>query len=317
MASCPYCCEREADTDDEIFAQFLGGRRSIRACRTCNSTFGHSIEADASMSLGNIMFLLRLSGMPTPTPRVWKKVPVGEGGELYDIDQDLKAQPSTPTMVRNDAQQVVGARGALHHVRDVQKSLARDGKESAIATADPVTVHIPVWRHQFPTDDAVRRVCIKMSVAAATKQGLSNILGTAARAYLRKGEAPGLCPVRLDVNLYPILEQQRPPAGHLVFVCASKAERRVYSIVQLFSAFQFYCELSDDWEGEARAILAAHDPVTHQETFAEVAPLDLVVPLQHLPGTPARANRLRLEQLTREVQKLYGEEAASSFWPAD
>jgi len=317
MTLCPYCCEREAGTDDEVFAQFLGGRRSIRACRTCNNTFGHTIEVAASKSLSQIMFLLRLSGMPTPAPRFWKNVPLGPEGELYDVDQDLRAEPSTPTMIRDAEQRVVGARGPLRHVRDVQKSLAKNGRVSSVALADPMHVQISLWRFQFPVDDDIKRVCIKMSVAAATKRGLANVLGAIPRAYLNKGTNSDLCPVRADVNLYPRLDEQRPPAGHLVFIHASKAERRVYSVVQLFSAFQFYCELHDDWRGEERAVIATHDPCTHEEVFDDAPLLNLVVPLQHLAGTPAQANRLRLEQLAREVQQLYGDNAIPEFWAAD
>ena len=44
---CPYCSERDADSRDEVFTKFLGGRAWIAACTHCNSTFGHSIEAAA------------------------------------------------------------------------------------------------------------------------------------------------------------------------------------------------------------------------------------------------------------------------------
>src|ERR1019366_7642730 len=61
---CPYS-EPPYDvfTDDHIFPQFLGGRRTIRVCRSCNSFFGHSFEGAASKQLKRLQVFISNFGL--------------------------------------------------------------------------------------------------------------------------------------------------------------------------------------------------------------------------------------------------------------
>ncbi len=52
MELCPYSQPTYTEfTDDHIFPQYLGGRRTIRVCKQCNNVFGHTFEGRASRQL--------------------------------------------------------------------------------------------------------------------------------------------------------------------------------------------------------------------------------------------------------------------------
>lgn len=66
MAGCPYCGSDFADSDDHIFPAFLGGKRTMPACRACNSRFGHTFEAQVAGTLEPIYVQLAKWGVPLP-----------------------------------------------------------------------------------------------------------------------------------------------------------------------------------------------------------------------------------------------------------
>lgn len=313
---CPYCSARDTDSRDEVFTRFLGGKAWIPACRQCNSTFGHTIEAAALGHLKNLMFFLRRCGMQPSKPMVWKKVGLGANGETYDIDQDLKATRSSPTIERDAKGRIIRASGSRHHVRQVAKAIKREGREARVVATEPITLDAQRLRITYPLDDNTKRLCVKMSVAVAQRMGASDVLGAPARSYLLDAVALDPCPVRIAIDPYPDLDRQRPLAGHLIYVRASSAERRTYSVVQLFAAIQFYCELAYDYQGADWAIVATHNPVGHEEGFAVSAPVDYPIPPRWLAGTFAEQFGKRLEQLRLELVTLYGDQAPIWFGDA-
>jgi hypothetical protein len=304
---------RQANSRDHIFAEFLGGKECTPACTSCNGTFGHTFEAAAFDHLRDLMFILRLSGMRTPKPMTWKRIGVGIGGEPYDIDQDLSATPSIPSIERDASGTIVSARGNETHVRQIAKSLERRGGKSRIICDEPVTINSGQFHVRYPLGDDIRRTCIKMSIAGARKMDVRDFADARARSYLLLAEASDACPVRIAIDQYAALDRQRPRAGHLIYVQACSLERRVYSIVQFFSAIQFYCELACDYEETDWAILATHDPVSHEETYAFVAPLDYPLPERFVPRNLEECFLERLERLRLELVDLYGDDATLAF----
>jgi hypothetical protein len=59
-------------TNDHIFPDFLGGRKSIRVCRDCNSGFGHSFEAKAAAQIKRMQVFVSHSGLDlSRAPATW------------------------------------------------------------------------------------------------------------------------------------------------------------------------------------------------------------------------------------------------------
>jgi len=253
---CSYCALRNTNSRDEVFTRFLGGKAWIPACRRCNSMFGHSIEAAALSHLKNLLLFLRRCGMQPSKPMVWRRVRLDASGKIYDIDQDLRTVPSAPTIERNDEGRIVRASGSQHQVEQIAKGMTSDGREVCVVADEPITLGVQQLRVTYPMDDDIKRLCIKMSVAVAHKMGRFDVLGHSTRSYLLEAVVIDPCPVRIAIDAYPDLDRHRPLAGHLIYVRANSTERRIYSIVQLFTFIQFYCELTCDYLGEDWGILA-------------------------------------------------------------
>src|SRR5260370_31617139 len=83
---CPYSDPPYAAfTDDHIFPQFLGGRRTIRVCKQCNDVFGHTFEGRASRQLKRLQVFISHFGLDlTRTPASWPAAIVIDGA-TYDL----------------------------------------------------------------------------------------------------------------------------------------------------------------------------------------------------------------------------------------
>ena len=313
---CPYCSTREADSRDHVFSDFLGGRATVSACTPCNTkVFGRGFEAAALTHLKNLMFFLRRSGMQPSKPMVWKGVAVDSSGERYDIDQDLKAFPSKPSIERGKGGQIIGAKGARKQIKQIARHMEREGSIGRVMEEKPVTIDMQQLRIVFPMDDDMKRLCVKMAVAAPLKLGLVVPLDSRARHYLLAGDRSDVCPARIAIDEYIDLDQRRPPCGHLIYTRASSTEHRAYAIVQFFAAIQFYCELAGNYDGPDWATLATHDPITHVEAFNPTAQLDYPLPGRYVSGNFNDRMFHRFERLRLELVALYGDQAPSAFFP--
>lgn len=246
---------------------------------------------------------------------VWKGIGVGDSGQQYDIDQDFRAIPSKPSIERDANGQITRAQGSIRHVRQIAKSLEREGRSFRIVANEPITIDMRKLRIVFPMDDDIKRLCIKMSIGAGQKLSFSIPLDSRSRRYLLDGTVMDVCPVRIASEAYDQLDRQRPPAGHLIYVRASPLEHRVYSVVKFFVAIQFYCELAYDYNGEEWAVLATHDPINHAESFERVPALDYALPQRYIPGSFEDWARAQFERLRGELVRLYGGQAPESFYP--
>ena len=312
--SCPYCRSNDADSDDHIFPAFLGGKATVAVCTNCNVKFGHTFEAAASRHFKDWMFVFRRCGMQPPKPMVWKGTALDSSGTRYDIDQDLKATLTKPRIDRDDA-------GRLKHVYwdpkrmdPILKAMQKDGGEVRTGAIEKFTIDVRQLQLTHPLDHNIKRLCMKISLAAARRIGILLDLDDRASKYLLDAVVIGVCPVRIDVDEYVALDRQRSPVGHLVYVRASRSDHRVYSVVQFFSAIQFYCELAYNWTGEECAVLGTHDPVSHNEVFDSVPPLAYPLPEQYIPkDIYDKRFAERLERLRLELVALYGDQAPLSL----
>lgn len=314
LQKCPYCLDGSPITGDHIFPRFLGGRAEIPACKECNDFFGRSFEAATSEPLKEVMLLLRFAGLKPPGPIRWRNV-LFPDGKQYDLDHDLNGAPSQPVISKNDDGRIINIDGGRHHVTKIIQSAKKKGYLIGKEVINSTQAKPPKLIITFPIDHNLRRLAIKMSIAAVRRTGLTLTLDKLVREFLLTRAAPPptfSAPVRIDVTQYPELEQLRPKAGHLVYVHSDAISGRCYSIVQLFSAFQFYCDLgaaSGDF-----AVVATHDPVTHNEMFKLSEAYSYPMPLQHLSQEVWIAGiRTRFKCLRDDMVSLFGEKGLLQF----
>ena len=252
-----------------------------------------------------------------PTKMVWKNVDLGAGEGLYHVDQDLNAVPATPKIERDVSGTILRATGSQRHITQIKKSVeARGTTNVRIVKGAPRKAGPQLSKVTLAFDDHIKRLCVKMSVASAARVGIPVEIGVRSREYLLTGNIREVCPVRIAVERYPELNGSRPRAGHLVYVHANPEESRIYSIVQIFSAIQFYCELCDTHSGDNVAIVATHNPVTHSETFAPVDAISYPLPPRFVSGSLGEHMAERLEHLRLELVELYGDRAPELLAPS-
>ncbi len=282
-------------------------------CAKCNSTFGHTFEAATSKHFLQWMFMFRRCGMKPPYPVVWKNLVLDNTDRRHDVDQDLNAALSKPEVLRDSSGRFSRAVGDKKLIARMVKSLHGHGARTR-STPDESRIDVRTLQLRQPLDDDVKRLCVKMSIGLARRFGTPISLSSSATSYLIEARVAEACPVRIALNPYEELVNLRPRLGHLVFLRASSAERRVYSVVQFFGVMQFYCELNGKWLGDDYAILATHDPIKHEENIRTVSPLNYAIPSRFIDSADySEMWRDRLERLRLELVALFGDQAPTNI----
>ncbi len=241
---------------------------------------------------------------------LWKGIVRDEMGRRYDVDQDFNLILSNPEISRDDSGRITRVVGDKKRLGRIARSLQQDGRQMRLAPGEAVTIDIRQHQLTQPIDADVKRLCVKMSVGTARRFDLPVALSSAAAEYLLEATVHDICPVRIVLDQYQELDRQRPCLGHLVYVRASAEERRIYSVVQFFGVMQFYCELADEWTGDDQAVLATHDPISHEEIIRPISPLNYAVPQRFAEQeTYSKTWRERLERLRLELVAVYGDQA--------
>lgn len=279
---CPYCGNARADSDDHIFPQFLGGRATIRVCRTCNSRFGHDFEAKVSADIAPLVVGLAKCGLKSARRVVWRRAFKDPNTGLdYDLDSNGNVSLASPLIERDQE-------GRIRHItfKDLKTakkhgpSLLRKGLAKEIRyRSQTVTFKEPPFNtFSFEIGPEIRRLALKMcaGVARHTEVKLS-VLDRGALAYLMNEQFRYVDYVapKMVFQTYDALDSQRPPLSHVVFVEGNNREGKVYGVVQFYGSIQLYLALNSSYLGPSFSVMGILDPQSTQERFEIVEPLNL------------------------------------------
>jgi len=251
--------------------------------------------------------------MRPPIPTVWKNV-LFDDGNTYNLNEDLVGHPSRPVVTKNDNNHYT-AMGGKSHIMKIFNSMKKKGYVIGSETVTTPKVDASNFTMMFNIDRNMRRLALKMSIAAAFQFGNRVGVNHHAVDYLLgiySSSGSDRAPVQIDMSRYEALDGMRLRVGNLVYVESSSASGRCYSVVQMFSVFQLYCDLGPSC-GDF-SISATHGPVTHEEHFIQVAPIIMPAPPLHVDSVvfqeqlKSRTNRLREELVSR-----YGEDKVWKF----
>lgn len=271
MSLCPFCLKRPANSDDHVFPQFLGGHGAVvRACRVCNNDeFGQRFEASASRTLASLLVGLGCCGVEPSGKPVWRKAVVQDGLE-FDLDGRQKATLSRPQIETDSNGKII--RGTYSGGTKLKKS----GPKAPIKV-ERVSLEVKLERAKFSTvlKDECRQLATKMAVNLSLykrldrqhiAQPIFDYLGT---------PAPPVSTVSWDFRVHDSLDALVPHLSHVIYVCGDPAQRRLFGVVQFFSAFQLYMPLNTTYEGSAVSWLATLNLKTKAEAFADVPSLGI------------------------------------------
>jgi hypothetical protein len=313
-AICPYCGIAQANSDDHIIPQFLGGDTTIRVCKTCNDRFGHDFEAAVSDKLARITVVLAICGLK-PTKRiVWKKAYTDpDTGWEYDLNPNGELSLSRPYLER-DAE---GRISLLHIPNDehlAQKYVASLKKKGLAEEVEQriVRENIKSLHLHFPIGEELRRLAVKMCVGTShltLADGKHDVLASTTRAYLMNGESVLLrnIPVKTAFWTYGALDKLRPPLSHVVYVEGDSVVQRCYGVVQFYGAIQLYVILDAHYSGKDFARIGFVNPCLGTECFDVTKPLNLSEAPDILPRKVEEDGKLGwLRKLDDEVRALFG-----------
>jgi hypothetical protein len=270
--SCPYCYTPSPTfTDDHIFPQFLGGRRTIRVCRECNNTFGHTFEGVAAKQLKRLQVFISHSGLDlTRVSGSWPSALT-----IDDITYNLQSGPegvqyvhSKPTFRRDaDGRITGGTARSVTEANQIARGLIKAGlaKEVEISEAPYEQLDDVVLTASSSFNPELYRFATKLVAAVLINFGYEEFVsGSGIGAYLHsKGEwltSPAYCDISEVIKL-------SPPLAHAVYVELGTTS---YGVVVIFGHLKIFVPLPSS--SGNRAYLATLDPIDDAEVFSEVDP---------------------------------------------
>jgi len=278
-AQCPYCRERQADSDDHVFPEFLGGFATIRACATCNSGFGHRFEGPVAHALAPLIVFLSFSGYRHPRHVVHRKAWIDEtNGVEYDVDTTFRSRPSRARVVENDGKItsiVAQTAGQAQRMIDGLRAKGRIG-ELVGGQETKTALRPPLRDLRINVGVEVRQLALKMCVALGQVVVPNRELLASTGRQLLLETKPITTSVRRTYERYSDLDDIRPPLAHVVYLEGDPERGRVFGVVQLFGgAIQLYVPLMSACEGAAFACVGVLDTVSWEESFRSLEPLKL------------------------------------------
>ena len=279
---CPYSDPPFGEfTDDHVFPDFLGGRRTIRVCRDCNSRFGHSFEAKAASQLKQMQVFISHFGLDlTHAPGIWPSaleidgttynLLSGPGGVQYEL--------ARPVIRRDESRKIIGGQArSRSEAEQFAASLLKKGiaKEVTIEEAPRTTLDDIKLTVGISYNDDLYRFSTKLVGNTAVAMGYEAFIKQSQVGhYLHGITGWGACAAYCDSSAIRVL---RPPLSHTVYIEFGPLQS--HAVVILFGGWQIYVPLPP---AEQDAVLGYLDPITGAEFFGRAKVLNMTPPPRSL-----------------------------------
>lgn len=270
---CPYCDTANPElTDDHVFPQFLGSRRTIKVCRVCNNTFGHTFEGAVSRQLKRMQVFISHFGLDLARiPAAWPSAIV-----VDDVTYDLASGPegvqyllSKPIVLRDSEGKITGGKArSRSEAERISAGVIKAGHAKEIEITEEPGVNFDDMRltGSFSFDGDLYRFAAKLTAAVLVAFGHKQCVSSSEIPAFLHGKRESLAtPAYCDIA--PIVAM-RPPLAHTVYVELGVTS---YGVVLLFGSTKLFVPLPPFSRNEA--FLAILDPMTGEERFEKVTPI--------------------------------------------
>ena len=267
---CPYSDPPYGQfTDDHVFPEFLGGRKTIRVCKDCNDKFGHSFEGNSSKQLKRLQVFVSHFGLDLSRNAATWPSAIEIDGILYDLKSGpdgTQYELSRPLIRRDEAGRIIGGTARSRaEAEQVAASLLRKGKAKEVGIEE-----------SRGTDLRDVKLCVDLSYNEDLYRFSAKLVGnmTVLMGRARDLKCSGIAEflhggierlARIAVCDTSPIRALRPGLSHTVYIEFSPLLSQ--AIVILFGAMQLYVPLPC---GEKGAYLGFLDPVSGEESFQEV-----------------------------------------------
>ena len=302
VSKCPYCGEDFTDlSNDHIFPRFLGGERTIVACRSCNSKFGHTFEGDAAEILERMYVQLAIWGVPLPVRDRWWRSAYEVEGATLDLRvgrEGIHARSNRPIIQKDEAGAVVAA--YFERERDLEQfeRVSSQRKPGAQWVRDDkrIATNLKGLRWSLQLGPCLQQMALKMSLAASTLlANLGHHDCAAARRSLSQMPSGAHDCVAQYMHSVDEIAAMAPALAHTIYVehCGYLAR----GLVVFFGAFPLFVELSARSEVPGdNAVLGYLDPIEAHEHFEIVVPFGLQVPPPFYTGEGILQHQINMVQ---------------------
>lgn len=286
---CPYCDRRPTgvDTDiysdDHIFMDAIGGKKTVRVCKRCNDRCGGTFEAkNLKETIIRLSILLAQAGVPIgKKDLVWKNAVSAPDGHVFNLvlTADGVQQQSAKPLVERDANDP----DILHitvsndpESRKLLKSFFNSRKLVLESETPGKPERTLTSSFDLELNKVVGLTALKMAFASATlafpdeisnfKDARLDLTDTSVNTKLRS--------VIIDHRVHASLDATHAPLCHTIYL--EEHEGIIHGLVQFFGSFQAYVKLSDNASRSyENGFLATLDPTTGGETFQEIPRLGI------------------------------------------
>ncbi|MFY9949174.1 MAG: HNH endonuclease [Candidatus Sulfotelmatobacter sp.] len=286
---CPYCGRRptgvgtDVYSDDHVFMDAIGGKKTVRACKRCNDHFGGTFEAqNLKDTIIRISILLAQAGVAiakkglkwknavsTPEGLLYNLVLTTDGVQIESAKPFVERDPGDPKIlhvtVNNDAE----SRKLLKQFVNPKKFALQGQTPGKPARTQESSFNLDL-------NKMVGLTALKMAVAASTLAFPDEVQSFSdARIDLTDGdESSRVKSVVFDHRIHSSLDASHDPLCHVIYL--EEHEGTLHGVVQFFGSFQAYITLSNSVSRSyERGLLATLDPTTGQENFRVIPRLGI------------------------------------------
>jgi len=270
-------------SDDHIFMDAIGGKKTVRVCKRCNDRCGGTFEArNLKETITRLSILLAKAGVPIAKKGLkWKNAVSTPDGQVYNLvltADGVQTESAKPLVERDpaDPKVLLVTIGDDPESRKLLRQFS-DPKKFALQAETPgKPAQTQESSFNLDLNKIVGLTALKMSFAAATLAFPDEVSNFAnARLDLTgTDENSAVRSVVFDHRVHRSLDGSRDPLCHTIYL--EEQEGIIHGVVQFFGCFQAYVTLSDKATRSYKSgFLATLDPTTGEETFREVQRLGI------------------------------------------
>jgi hypothetical protein len=286
---CPYCGRRptgvgvDVYSDDHVFMEAMGGRKTVRVCKRCNDRCGATFEArNLEQTVIRLSILLAKADVPIAKKGLkWKNAVSTPDGQVYNlvVTADGVQTESAKPLVERDSGDPKVLRVTINNDPESRKLLKQfsDPKKFALR-AETAGKPARTQETSFNLDlnKLVGLTALKMAFSAATLAFPKEIptFANARLDLIDTNENSKVRSVVFDHRVHGSLDGSRDPLCHTIYL--EEQEGIIHGVVQFFGCFQAYVTLSAKASRSYKhAFLATLDPTTGEERLREIQPLGI------------------------------------------
>ena len=279
MKQCYLCGKtitEENKSVEHIVLNSLGGRlKSAQLiCRSCNSKFGNTIDANLSKQLNFFANFLDIKRENGTVPDVeMLKASTGEKFKVTSKGIPILAKPllkETPcgdgTTIQIKARSEKELKGILIGLRKKHPTVNPEecmGNATKVKEyiSEPLTIELTIGGEEsFPAilKMAINYYIEKTGDIASVKDAIND---------LKNNLTNKVEPIILKDPLFDLAESE---VVHSIFVNCSGTEHKIYAIIELYSSIQFVVKLSEHYSGDDEQDLYVYDVLERKELKREI-----------------------------------------------